>query len=174
MKKLLVMAVAAVLILSAASCGKKNADDEAFQKAKDFEISNVSAPKYIAPEPIPLPVDQKVEVPKEVKAKYRTVTMLVGDRKTKEVRKFKVKIGETVAVPGTDYTIKVDSYLPHWVLRGKTVTSLDDGPKDPAVRAVIYEKGKTEPAFDGYIFEKHGTPSFNTDKVAIGLGGAEK
>ena len=169
-RKLFISLTAVAVMLSASGCGNKKAEEEDLQKKKALALESIATPKYNPPEPMPLPKDQKLEVPKDIKAKYRTVTMLVGDRKTDDIRKFKVKIGDTAAVPGTDYTVTVESYLPHWVFRGNTVTSLEDGPKDPAVRAKIYEKGKTEPVFDGYIFEKHATPSFITDKFAIGMG----
>jgi hypothetical protein len=169
-KKPAIMALAALaLVFGAAACGQ-NKQDEALQKARDWELSNFSEGKTAPPRPAPLPSELKIDVPDSVKAKYTVVTMGVGNRQTKEIKKFKVKIGETAKVPGTDYTVKVIAYLPQWLLRGDTATTKSDEPKDPAVRAIIYEKGK--PVLDGFIFEKHKTPSFITDKYVIGLLGA--
>lgn len=166
-KKIAVLALPAlVLVLVLVACGKSK-QEAAVQKARDFELSNFSEGKTPPPKPAPLPSDLVVEVPDAVKAKYTVVTMGVGNRETKEITKFKVKIGGTEKVPGTDYTVKVLAYLPFWVLRGNTATSRGVEPEDPAVRATIYEKGK--PVFDGFIFQKHRTPQFITDKYAIGL-----
>ena len=148
------------------SCGKK-VDEEAQEKVKEVEIKTFTEGVSVPPKPAPLPADLVIDVPGPIKAKYKAVVMGVGNRKTKEVKKFTVKLGGTAKVPGTGYTIKVFDYLPNWTFRGKVVTSKDDKPEDPAVRAEIYEKGKK--VFDGFIFQKHKTPSFVTDEYAVGL-----
>lgn len=168
MKKLLLLLVPA-LIIATASCGKSK-DDAAAEKARQLELSSLTDGVYQPPKPIPLPGDMVIKVPGSVKAKYSTVTMGVGNRKTKEIKEFKVRVGETASVPGTDYRIKVMDYLPDWAYRGKVVTSKSDEPKDPAVRAIIYEKDKE--VFNGFIFQKLLTPSFMTDAWVIGLLGA--
>jgi hypothetical protein len=168
-RKLTFAATAFLILISVSACGKK-ADEQQEQKVTGWDISSFTEGKSIPPKPIPLPGNLVVEVPDSVKSKYSTVTMGIGDRKTLEVRKFTVKIGETVKVPGTDYSIKVSAYLPSWVVRGNVATSKGDMPDDPAVRATIYEKDKQ--VFDGFIFQRHTTPSFLTDKHAIGLLGA--
>ena len=106
-----------------------------------------------------------------VKAKFHTVKMAVGNRENKEEKEFNVKIGGGADVPGSPYKIKIIAYLPHWVIRGDTVTSNGINPDDPAVRAVITEGDK--PVFDGFIFQKHKTPSFVTDKYVMTLTGAD-
>ena len=170
MKRKLYFATAASLILiTALACGKK-ADEQQAQKVTGWDISGFIEGKSTPPKPIPLPGNIVVKVPESVKSKYHTVTMGIGDRKTLEVKKFSVKIGETAKVPGTDYSIKILAYLPSWAIRGNVATSKSDNPDDPAVRAIIYEKDKQ--VFDGFIFQRHVTPSFLTDKHAIGLLGA--
>ena len=168
MKRLLLLIIPALLIVTAA-CGKSK-EDEAAQKERQMELSNLTEGTYQPPKPAPLPSGMVLEVPDSVKAKYKTVVIGVGNRKTNEIKKFNVRIGETASVPGTDYRIKVMAYLPDWAYRGKVVTSKSDEPKDPAVRAIIYEKDKD--VFNGFIFEKNETPSFITDAWAIGLLGA--
>lgn len=156
------------VIASFAACGDKEAEKQkALEEAKQFALSTFEEGNAKPPRPKPLPKDLAIEVPKDVKSKYTAVVMGVGNRKTKEIKKFTVKLGETAAVPGTDYTIKVMSYLPHWTLKGGKVTSGGDEPTDPAVRATIYEKG--EQVFDGFIFKRHKTPSFITEEYVIGL-----
>lgn len=169
MKKLLLLLIPALIIMTA-SCGKSKQDEEAAEKARQLELSNLTEGSYQPPKPIPLPEGTVVQVPNSVKAKYSAVTLGIGDRKTKEIKKFKVRVGETALVPGTDYRIKVMAYLPDWAYRGKVVTSKSDEPKDPAVRAIIYEKDKE--VFNGFIFQNNITPSFITDAWAIGLLGA--
>lgn len=166
--KYLLPLLAVVLLCSA--CGKKN-NEESLQKKKAMALATfASEGKEAPPRPIPLPKDQKLEVPAAVKAKFHAVKMAVGNRETKEEKEFNVKIGGTADVPGSPYKIEIIAYLPHWVMRGDTVTSNGVKPDDPAVRAVITEGGKQ--VFDGYIFEKHKTPSFLTDKYVMTLAGA--
>ncbi len=167
-KKITIITAALLILVSTGACGKKS--DVQQQKTVGWDINSFIEGKSIPPKPIPLPSNLVVEVPDSVKAKYHTVTMGIGDRKTLVVKEFKMRIGETAKVPGTDYSIKVTSYLPGWVIRGNVVTSKSDKQDDPAVRATIYEKDKQ--VFDGFIFQKHRTPSFLTDKIAIGLLGA--
>jgi len=167
-KKITITTAALLVLVSIGACGKKT--DVQQQKTLGWDINSFIEGKSTPPKPIPLPGNLVIEVPGSVKAKFHTVTMGVGDRRTLVVKEFKVKIGETAKVPGTDYSIKVISYLPAWVIRGNVATSKSDKPDDPAVRATIYEKDKQ--VFDGFIFQKHRTPSFLTDKIAIGLLGA--
>ena len=169
MTKISTIMLTVAVALTSASCSKK--DETKMTDKQATAIESFTSGKSAPPEPAPLPTDQTVDVPAYIKAKYKKVTMGVGDRKTLKVVEFEVKIGGEAKVPGTDYTIAVQSYLPHWMLSGKTVTSRDDKPIDPAVRATIKENGKV--VFDGYIFQKHKTPSFRTDKYAIGLIGAK-
>ena len=168
-RKLTYTATAFLILISALACGKKT-DEQQARKITGWDISSFTEGKSAPPKPIPLPGNLVVKVPESVKSKYHTVTMGIGDRKTLEVKKFSVKIGDTAKVPGTDYSIKIVAYLPSWVIRGNVATSKSDKPDDPAVRATVYEKGKQ--VFDGFIFQRHTTPSFLTDKYAIGLLGA--
>ncbi|MHB8173227.1 MAG: hypothetical protein ACYDFU_02050 [Nitrospirota bacterium] len=153
----------------ASSCGKKT-DNQALDKNKKMLLSSFTQESSVPPHPVPLPKGQKVVVPDAVKAKYHTVTMAVGNRVTKAAKEFKVSIGGGAKVPDSPYSIKVMAYLPQWVFHGDVVTSKGVEPVDPAVRAIITKGGK--PVFDGFIFQRHKTPSFVTDKYAITLMGA--
>lgn len=172
LKNLCRLALCAVLVVASfVSCGNKEEEERRLlEEKKAFQLATFDEAGATPPKPKPLPKGLVVDVPAPVKAKYKAVVMGVGNRKTQEVTEFTVKLGETAAVPGTDYTIKVESYLPHWVMRGGAVTSAGDDPQDPAVRATIYEKG--EQVFDGFIFKRHKTPSFITEEHVIGLLGS--
>lgn len=153
------------------SCGKKE-EARNVEQAKDWQVETTNEGKTPPPRPVPLKADIAIVVPGPIKAKYKSVLMGVGDKKTGKVVKFTVAIGGgTAKVPGTDFTLTAYEYLPTWALRGKTITSRDDDQRDPAVHAVITQGGKK--VFDGFIFQKHKTPSFVTDNNAIGLLGAE-
>jgi len=165
-KSLNIILAASLLAALLAGCAK-GGEDEDLRKAREWELSNFTEGKTPPPRPAPIPQNIVIYVPDSVKAKFSTVTMAVGDRQTKEIRRFTVKIGGSAAVPGTAYTVKVYSYLPHWVLRNNTTTTKSDRPDDPAVRAEITEGGRK--VFDGFIFQRHKTPSFMTEKHVIGL-----
>jgi len=167
-KRLILPALLCIALVPAVSgCGKSQEAQKAEEEAKQFEIQSYAEGVTPPPKPAPLPKDLQVIVPPSVKSKYGSVVMLVGNRKTKEIKKFTVKLGGKAQVPGTDFTIEVRDYLPHFITQGKTVTTKTEEPKDPVVRATIYQGGKQ--VFDGFIFQKHRTPSFLTDDWAIGL-----
>lgn len=161
------LAIASALLFTGCGSDKKEA---ALQKERERALQNFSEGITPPPKPKPLPANIEIYVPDNIKKKYTAVIMAVGVRKTEQVTKFTVKLGETAKVPGTGYTIKVGEYLPEWILKGNMATTKSDKPVDPAVRATIYQSG--EPVFDGFIFQRHKTPSFITDAYAIGLVGA--
>ncbi len=165
--KYLLPLLAAAVVFS--SCGKKN-NEQALERNKAMLLATFGAESSTPPHPAPLPKGQKIIVPDAVKAKYHTVKMAVGNRLTKAAKVFAVRIGGGAKVPDSPYSIKVTAYLPQWIFRGNVVTSKGVEPKDPAVRAVITKGGKT--VFDGFIFQRHKTPSFVTDKYVITLTGA--
>ncbi len=170
-KGLSILLAASLLIMTVWGCGKKNEQEEV-QKARDWQLSNFAEGVTPPPKPAPIPKDVVIVVPDSTKAAFHTVKMGVGNRKTKEIRKFDVKIGGTAKVPGTDFTIKIGPYLPNFRVAGKTITTRDDKPDDPAVRATISEGGKV--IFDGFIFHKAKTASFIQGDYVIGLLGATK
>lgn len=169
-KAALVAAALFTVALVFSGCGN-DAKEAELAKERERALQNFSEGVTPPPKPMPLPANLEILVPDSVKAKYKSVVMAVGVRKTGDVKKFTVRIGDTASVPGTDYTVKVIAYLPAWMLKGNMVTTKNDQQTDPAVRATIYESGKV--VFDGFIFEKHKTPSFLTDTHAIGLVGAD-
>jgi hypothetical protein len=170
-KGLSILLAAVLLVVTFSGCGKKKEQEEV-QKAREWELSNFAEGVTPAPKPAPLPKDVVIVVPESTKAAFHKVKMGVGNRKTKEISKFDVKIGGTAAVPGTGFTIKIGPYLPHFKVDGKTITTKGDEPDDPAVRATITEGGKV--VFDGFIFHHAKTPSFVQGDYVIGLLGASK
>lgn len=148
----------------------RNGEEARLQKEREWALYNLTEGETPPPKPKALPEDLVIEVPASVKDKYAGVVMAVGNRKTREVKKFNVMLGQSAQVPGTDYSVEVGEYIPTWIMRGNVVTSRKDEPDDPAVRAAIYKAG--EKVFDGFIFQRHKTPSFITDEHVIGLVGA--
>src|SRR5512143_1779971 len=154
-----------MLVLAVSGCGKHEEQSEV-QKAREWELSNFSEGVTPAPKPAPIPKDVIIVVPDSTKAAFHSVTMGIGNRKTKEIKKFVVRIGGTAKVPMTGLTIKIGPYLPHFTVQGKTITTRDNKPDDPAVRATITEGGKV--VFDGFIFHHAKTPSFIQGDFVIG------
>jgi len=162
------VAVLPVLLISQ-GCSKKEDEEARLQKEREWALANLTEGETPPPKPSALPQTLVINVPQSVKDRYTGVVMAVGNRKTREIKKFTMQLGESTKVPGTDYTIKVGEYLPTWSINGNIVTSRKDEPDDPAVRATIYESGNM--VFDGFIFQRHRTPSFITDNYVIGLVG---
>jgi hypothetical protein len=166
MKKCLWLILAFLLAVVFAGCAKHNEQDEV-QKQREWELTNFAEGVTPAPKPVPIPKDVVIEVPAATKAAFHSVEMGVGNRKTKEVKRFTVKLGGTAKIPMTDLTIKIGPFLPHYKVAGKTITTVDNKPDDPAVRATISEGGKV--VFDGFIFHHAKTPSFIQGDIVVGL-----
>jgi hypothetical protein len=165
----LLAAMLPALLVSQGCSNKKKEEEARLRKEREWALANLTEGKTPPPKPVPLPKELEIKVPQSVKDRYTGVVMAVGNRKTRVIKKFTMKLGETAKVPDSPYSIKIGELLPTWSMNGNVVTSRKDTPDDPAVRATIYESGKK--VFDGFIFQRHKTPSFFNDTYVIGLVG---
>ena len=91
-----------------------------------------------------------VVVPNSVKGKWKAVKIAVTDKETNKETVYTVAIGSELTIPNTNLAIKVDNFLPHFMMDGTTLTSQSNEPKNPAAQIRIMEGGKE--IFKGWLF----------------------
>lgn len=108
------------------------------------------APKTPAQESTPAKKETTVSIPASVKGKWQAVKISVTDKRNNKESVYTINIGATFSIPGSDLSIKVENFLPHFVMEGTTLTSQSNSPKNPAAQIRIYENGKE--VFKGWLF----------------------
>ncbi len=96
-----------------------------------------------------------VVVPASVKGKWKAVKIAVTDKNSNKETVYTVAIGSSFTLPATSLTINVDSFLPHFMMDGTTLTSLNNEPKNPAAQIRIMENGNE--IFRGWLFSLYPT-----------------
>jgi hypothetical protein len=92
----------------------------------------------------------EVNVPDNVKGKWKSVKLSIMDKETNKEGFVVIDIGKTMKVNGTNLVIKVENFLPHFIMDGTTLTSSSNIPKNPAVQVHITENGQD--VFKGWLF----------------------
>jgi hypothetical protein len=109
-----------------------------------------------------------VSVPNEVKGKWRAVKLSITDKQAGKEGFVTIEVGKTVKVNGTNLVIKVENFLPHFVMDGTTLTSSSNAPKNPAVQVLVTENGKN--VFKGWLFTLYpNTHAAQHPKYGFGL-----
>ena len=92
----------------------------------------------------------EVSVPDNVKGKWKSVKLSIMDKESNKEGFVVIEVGKTVKVNGTNLVIKVENFLPHFIMDGTTLTSSTNSPKNPAVQVLITENGNE--VFKGWLF----------------------
>jgi hypothetical protein len=92
----------------------------------------------------------EVKVPKNVQGKWKSVKLSILDKETNKEGIVEIEIGKAVKVNGTNLSIKVENFLPHFIMNGTTLTSSSNSPQNPAVQVTITEKDRE--IFKGWLF----------------------
>ena len=113
------------------------------------------AAEPVAPKEQVTKKEAKVVVPDNVKGKWKAVRIAVTDKNTKKDTVYTVNIGSELALPNSDLTIRVENFLPHFMMEGTTLTSQSNEPKNPAAQVRISQNGKE--VFKGWLFTLYPT-----------------
>jgi hypothetical protein len=96
-----------------------------------------------------------VVVPDSVKGKWKAVVIEVTDKTNNKKAEYAVAIGATFAIPNSTLSIKVENFLPHFMMDGTTLTSQSNDPKNPAAQVRIMDNGQE--VFKGWLFTLYPT-----------------
>jgi hypothetical protein len=133
--KLLVLSL--VAMGAAAGCNEKDNKGPAVSEAQPAKMASV------------------VVVPDSVKGKWKAVKIAVADKNAKQQRAYTIAIGSEFKLPDSGLTLKVENFLPHFVMEGTTLTSQSNELKNPAVQLSIREGGRE--IFKGWLFTLYPT-----------------
>ncbi len=129
-----------LLLALCAGCGKKE--------------EKQAAPAPAAPGQ-PAKKESVVVVPASVKGKWKAVKIAVTDKETNKETVYTVAIGSAFTIPNSTLSIKVETFLPHFMMDGTTLTSQSNEPQNPAAQIAISEGGKE--IFKGWLFARFPT-----------------
>ena len=96
-----------------------------------------------------------VVVPDSVKGKWKAVKIAITNKETNRETVYTVPVGSDMAIAGTNLSIRVETFLPHFMMEGTTLTSQSNEPKNPAAQIRIMEGGKE--IFKGWLFSLYPT-----------------
>jgi hypothetical protein len=133
--KLLVLSL--VTMGAAAGCNEKREEKPAVSKPKLVKMASV------------------VVVPESVKGKWKAVKIAVADKNANKQRVYTVALGSEFKLPDSDITLKVENFLPHFVMEGTTLTSQSNELVNPAAQLIIREGGRE--IFKGWLFTLYPT-----------------
>lgn len=97
--------------------------------------------------------ERKIIVPPDVKSSWSSVNLVFEDRSSKKKAEFTVKLGSELNISGTDLKIVCNEFLPDFKMEHDVITSKSNEPNNPAVRVIIYEKGRI--IFNGWLYGKY-------------------
>ncbi|MDA8155275.1 MAG: DUF2155 domain-containing protein [Actinomycetota bacterium] len=159
-KKSVLIVMAAALVLSFASCKKKE------QPAAP--AAGGQAPGIYIP-----PGEPQVIVPDSVKGKWSAVDLIIQDKTTGKSEVAKVNIGGDYKIPGSTLKVQVVDFLPDFKMEGTVITSSSNDLNNPAARVNIYDGDKQ--IFKGWLYSKFpAIHPFQHEKYAVTLKDAIK
>ncbi|MHB8843358.1 MAG: hypothetical protein ACYC7L_01300 [Nitrospirota bacterium] len=168
MKMLLTGILLGGLVLTAQGC-KKNEDKTSLPAGHPSVESGMPSSGGNADMPR---IDRTVIVPKEVKAKWKSVKLGIKDMTSGNAKEYTVAVGSDLAVPGTKMTVKVLAFLPDFRMDEKGITSASDKQNNPAAQVIVQEPGRED--WKGWLYAMHqDVHPFEHNKISLKLvGGA--
>ena len=138
MKRLMkLMVLSLVAVVSVAGCNQKD---------------NIKA---VASKPQPVKMPSVVVVPEGVQGKWKAVKISVVDKNANREKIYTIAIGSQFQLPGSGLTLKVENFLPHFVMEGTTLTSQSNKLLNPAVQIKVSEEGRE--IYKGWLFTLYPT-----------------
>ncbi len=100
-----------------------------------------------------------IVVPPFVAGKWKAVRIAVIDKPHLSQKIYTIPIGGKLSIPASTMIIKVETFLPAFIMEGSILTSDSNDLKNPGVKVQITEHGAV--IFRGWLFSKFpGTHAF--------------
>lgn len=91
-----------------------------------------------------------IVVPPFVAGKWKAVNIAVIDKSKAAQKTYSIPIGGELAIPETTLVVKVETFLPAFIMEGPTITSVSNDLTNPGAKVQISEKGAV--IFKGWLF----------------------
>ncbi len=169
MKKALLGGLCLLLLVSATGCKKKQ--EQAAPMQMPPQAGQPGQPGQMG---MPMKVETVLQVPEDVKKKWKSIKLNVTDKTTNKSSIISAEIGKETTIAGTELKVFVEAFLPAFKMDGGTITSTSgDQTTNPAAKIKVTEKGQE--IFTGWLFELYPTVHpFTHPKYTITLAGYEK
>jgi hypothetical protein len=155
LKKLIVVLAGLLIVFSVVSCKKK--------EEKPIPSGVSMQPGVMMPQG-----ETQVVVPDFVQGKWGGVKLIIDDKTAGSQSDVDVKFGEEYTIPGSEVKVKVNEFLPDFVMDGLTITSKSEELNNPAVNIAVTEGGNE--IFKGWLYSKFpAIHPFQHDKYGITL-----
>ena len=114
------------------------------------------------------PQTSRVLIPDNVRGQWKSVRIKVLDKSTLTEETYTIDLGYEFTVAKSKIKVKVDSFLPAFVMQGKVITSASNELRNPAARIVVSE-GDQE-IYKGWLFGRFpDTHSFQHERFGFSL-----
>jgi len=140
MKRLIVLSVLVLLVVTSLSCKKKEEPQQ--QPTMAPPGHGVTMPKG----------ELKVVVPDAVKGKWKAVKIEITDKSTNKIEEVVTNLNSEYRIPNSNLVLKTDDFFPDFRMEGTTITSASNEPKNPAVHVIVTENGTL--IFNGWLYSK--------------------
>lgn len=154
MKKLFILIIIAMLLISCSQNTVKEDESAPSKPSVEASVSKKSEePAQGAEDPHKekAPVQKKIVVPDTVTAKFKSIILEVGHKKTNKAVDTDILIGQKAEVAGTPLTVELEAFLPDFMMSTDSITSKSAEENQPAVKVKVYRSEKL--VFDGWLFK---------------------
>ena len=122
-------------------------------------------------EPVAKPVKKsssRVLVPDDVRGQWKAVRIKVLDKSNSIEETYTIDLGYEFTIARSDVKIRVDNFLPTFVMQGKIMTSSSNELRNPAAQIVVSEANQE--IYKGWLFSRFpGTHSFQHERFSFSL-----
>ena len=110
----------------------------------------------------------RIVVPDEVAGQWKAVRITVLNKETNQEETYTVDIGYEFKIADSNVQLKVNAFLPAFVMKGKDMTSNSNRLDNPAALISLSEDG--EQIFNGWLFSRFpGTHAFQHPRFSFTL-----
>ena len=122
-------------------------------------------------EPVAKPVKKsssRVLIPDDVRGQWKAVRIKVLDKSNSREETYTIDLGYEFTIAKSDVKIRVDTFLPAFVMQGRIMTSASNDLRNPAAQIVVSEADQE--IYKGWLFSRFpGTHTFQHERFSFSL-----
>ncbi len=110
----------------------------------------------------------RILIPDDVRGQWKSVRIKVLDKSTAKEEIYTIDLGYEFTVAKSRVKLKVDSFLPAFVMQGRIMTSASNDLRNPAARIIITEEDQE--IYTGWLFSRFpDTHNFQHERFSFSL-----